>query len=241
MLILIALLFGFLTKSRAATYILISELLLFLVIILFRGFTVPKKITAIFLLLSLFVLLITFLNISGIGNFNIPERNINLSNIARLGSQVTAINIGLKYPISGVGLGQYGFYMPDFMPAWSKISYEMNYWSSPIEGTPWPPVHGLWARVFCETGIIGLILWSSIWISTLISIWKQFLNIRLKDNQTALLLVVLMISIMSFMLIGFISDTFRPMYYWLTLGISWAWLTKIKHENKINQKLVNNT
>jgi len=166
---------------------------------------------------------------------SLSEQNteFQLSNIGRIGSQLAAINMGVSHPFSGIGLGQYGFYMPEYIPTWAWESSEINLWASSSPDTPWAPTQGLWARILAETGFIGLFLWLSVWITVLRSIWKRYFKLRQIDQQNSILALALFISIFGLMLNGFVSDSLRSLSYWITLGVAWAWL--VKFNDKVDQ------
>lgn len=149
----------------------------------------------------------------------------NMSNVARLASQSAAWNIAKDHPIIGVGIGQYGFYMSEYVPWWSYASWEIRNWADSTEGTAWPPVHGLYPRIAAETGFIGLILWLLIWVGMFIKLYSVFKH-ELMYGNIDYLLIALMTSYAGVILAGFNSDTIRFPGYWLILGISFVYLIK---------------
>jgi len=150
---------------------------------------------------------------------NNDDSPYNLSNIARFGSQTAAINMFLSHPIFGVGLGQYGFHMPEFVPDWAYKSEEIILWASGSPDTPWPPVHGLYARILAEVGFFGLAIWLFLWGRILFKLinYSKFLS-----NIDEIMIKSLFISIIGVLLSGFNSDSFRFFGYWILMGISWC-------------------
>lgn len=149
-----------------------------------------------------------------------------MSNIARFGSQIAAINMAQEHPIFGVGLGQYGFYMPDYVPKWATTSDEIKEWMSKEEGTPWPPVHNLYARITAELGFVGLGIWLILWATVLLSCYKRYRLNNQTNGQHDTLGFALMVSIVGVLLSGLNADSFRFFGYWTVLGIAWWYVEK---------------
>lgn len=232
-LIVYALILTFLTYSRTAYFIISFQIFAFFMIIFYKGTHRHRR--QLLWVLIITGLLLGVLIIETNAGDKIVQIYLSLfeqdtefykSNIGRLGSQLTAIKMGLSHPLAGVGLGQYGFYMPDYIPAWALDSREINLWASSSSDTPWPPVHGLWTRILAETGFVGLFLWLSVWISVLIAVWKRYRKLYQIEQQYSILALSLLISILGLMLNGLNMDSLRTLSYWITLGVAWAWLTK---------------
>jgi hypothetical protein len=232
-LIVYALILTFLTYSRTAYFIISFQIFAFFMIIFFKGPHRHRR--QLLWVLIITVLLLGVLIIETNAGDKIVQIYHSLfeqdteyyqSNISRIGSQLTAIKMGLSYPLAGVGLGQYGFYMPDYIPAWALHSSELKLFASSSSDTPWATVHGLWTRILAETGFVGLFLWLSVWISVLIAVWKRYRKLYQIEQQYSILALSLLISILGLMLNGLNMDSLRTLSYWITLGVAWAWLTK---------------
>lgn len=144
------------------------------------------------------------------------------SNVARFGSQAAAWKMAFHQPIFGMGLGQYGFHMSDYISSDAIISSEIRIWLSSLIGTPWPPVHSLYARIAAETGYIGLGLWVFMWLTLLRSIWQR---IRLSSEKDKIMGMILLVSICGTLLVGFNMDTFRFFGYWFLLALGWKYVS----------------
>jgi|GEM_PF-2232884 len=220
-----------LTKSRTGYVVILIECIIF-VYMLFKDVKKIKiKLILFILAFSMIMFGISLKNVkndfseTSINNINITETlqslndSNNLSNIARFGSQKAALRIGIKNPIFGIGIGQYGFYMPNYVDDKTMTSPEILSWMNNADGTTWPPVHGLFARIICENGFVGLVLWLVIWIYVLykcISIVKR--------NDSDYFGISIITSIVGLLFLGFDSDSFRFMGYWITLGIAWFYI-----------------
>lgn len=148
----------------------------------------------------------------------------NLSNVARYGSQVAAIHMGSGNPVFGVGFGGYGFYSIDYMPDWAYQSYEIQEWMTNSIGSKWPPVHGIYSRIFAETGGIGLVLWLLVWITLLRLCYKKIKSRYASHKEIDVLGISLLVSIVGAFLTGFNIDSFRFFEYWITFGVAWYYV-----------------
>jgi O-antigen ligase len=148
----------------------------------------------------------------------------NESNITRIGSQVAAYRIAIDHPVLGVGIGQYGFYMPAYIPPWATASGEIRRWMSFREGTPWPPVHSIYARLAAEAGFIGLGLWLTVWGSLLTGCWRKFRQSSRASGRQDIFGLALFVSMVGVMLSGLNSDSFRFFGYWIIMGLAWRYL-----------------
>ncbi|MEW8956832.1 O-antigen ligase family protein [Clostridium sp.] len=138
----------------------------------------------------------------------------NMSNVARLGLWKAAFKMGVDNPVFGVGLGQYGFNVSNYVDDNAKKSWEVQRWLDPNE-TAWPPAFSIHFRIFAEFGIIGFILWLGIWISLTIQCFIKFIKYRF--DITGMLIITLIAGIM---MSGFNADTFGYFPYWIVLGMS---------------------
>ncbi|MBP2651499.1 MAG: hypothetical protein H6Q74_2324 [Firmicutes bacterium] len=157
----------------------------------------------------------------------------NSSNIARYGSQVTAIRMVLDYPIVGVGLGQFGFYMADYVPSWACYNPEIISYLANIEGTHWPTVHSLYPRIAAELGFPGLFIWLIMW-ANLISgcIRRYYINLKI-GHQTDAMGLTIILSISGVVFSGWNYDSIRFFGYWLMLGFGMYY---INSKTEISQK-----
>ena len=148
------------------------------------------------------------------------------SNVARLGAQMTAINMGKHSPVFGVGLGQYGFNMADYVPEWALDNYEMKRWLSSSADTAWAPVHSIYHRIFAELGLVGIFLWLSMWIWLLIKCCQRFFISTKKYGKPDYFGMALLSSLIGVLMAGLNSDTFRFMGYWFIVAMGLLYLTR---------------
>ncbi|MEI7989580.1 MAG: O-antigen ligase family protein, partial [Chloroflexota bacterium] len=144
-----------------------------------------------------------------------------MSNVSRFGSQQTAYNIGLDHPIIGVGFGQYGFYMPYYLPDYAYNNPEIIIYASFLDNTAWAPAHGLFARLLAEIGFIGLALFVMIWATFLWSCWSTYRVLNKINPGLSSIGLALILSTLGVLMVGFTADTFRFFGYWFTLAVGW--------------------
>ncbi len=139
----------------------------------------------------------------------------------------TGWNIFNDHPLIGVGLGNYGFYFQQYMPAFAsildeprEILFRANYQANN---------KNLWTRLLSETGIIGFI----IYVSWLILLWVQGSELKKKQNQSAIFMGhVLKIALIALIFEGFSIDSFALPYIWIIFGICSASFYVINMESE---------
>ena len=146
----------------------------------------------------------------------------SVSNLSRLGFQVAAFHLFLAHPIFGIGLGQFGFYAAQYLPAWAFQSPEVAPMLT-FPTAPWPTIYSLYGRLAAELGLIGLIGWIGLWLTLA---WRLMIIAR---NRTASAMAVgveypLIASIFGVLTSGIASETFRTPMFWITLGCCCAWI-----------------
>ncbi len=121
------------------------------------------------------------------------------------------------YPLTGVGLGNAGFYFMARMPAAGWGTYELRdviYRASAL-----PNIKSLWVRLLAETGIIGLILFLS-WYYVL---WR---SVRITQHSRSRILQMVslagQLALIAFLVEGFSIDSFALPYLWVITGLSCA-------------------
>ncbi len=146
-----------------------------------------------------------------------------VSNSSRLGMQAAAIRVAASHPVAGVGLGAVAFHFEPFLPGWTLGNPELAEYAADLPGTAWPAVHGLWARLAAETGLIGLAMFAGAWILFLRDMWRRaVLAAAVGRRDGCLLWLALFWSGVGCVVIGFAFDSLRFGGYWLVLGAGWA-------------------
>ena len=143
----------------------------------------------------------------------------DLSNIARYGSQIAALRMFLDNPVFGVGFGMFGFHATDYYPAWAWISMEIINWGTNSIGAPWPPAHGLYARITGELGMFGAALWGIF----LIFVYKESMVCvrEAKDRKESIFYRNCLVSFLGICLCGGNVDAFRYLFMWVLYALIW--------------------
>ncbi len=230
----------YLTFSRTAYYTLVAETLLFVLLVIATKTYLTRKTSFLLFIASaiIFIAVISYdptlerINskaketIVSLVNQNTPHK---ISNVTRLGSAKTGINIGNGNPVFGVGIGQYAFHMPQYVPDWALESYEIIGYLDSSKTNLWIHTHCLFTRIYAETGAIGLLIWLGIWGSITFSLLKRLY--KFTDNDEKLWLTLIFVCLAGVMMQGFNLGSFRFMGYWLLLPVIWVILSHEKFRN----------
>lgn len=149
----------------------------------------------------------------------------NHSNIARLGLQKSAINMGMDNPIIGIGLGQFGFYADQYIEEDARISFEIQRWTNPEEVDFWPPAFALIPRIVAEQGFVG----AAIFIAFLLVTMIKFFVKHVKANENTMEILT-MVSLIGVIVSTFNADTYGLPQLWILLGII-IYLSNKKEKN----------
>lgn len=229
------------TESRLGYMLLIIQIFILLINKLYINSINKKRFKSILMIIPMvtiisgYVLLfpnnIILETIKSLSNFNMNSSNMHqvYSNITRFGAQGTAIKMGLDNPIKGVGFGQYAFNALEYTSEELLLNSEINAALLEEDSSVWAVTHSIHARVFAETGFVGLLLWINTWIYTLIKCIKIYRKnlMRLNDDYIGLALII---SIIGCIIVGFNQESFRFFGYWIILGFSWSYI--IDRNNK---------
>lgn len=150
------------------------------------------------------------------------KTHYHMSNVVRFGMQTAGWRMAFENPLFGVGFGQFGFHMHNYIPLASLTSPEMIDYVFSSQDTPWPPAHGLFHRIAGETGFVGLALWLSVWLSLLWSVWRQC---RLSVKRGNLIDLALFISMVGTFMVGFNTGSIRFFGYWFVIALAWVYLS----------------
>lgn len=225
------------SKSRVGYAIMFFELVVFSFgILVFRMSKQNKKIIISFIgiIITIFIgINITVFNKIGGDQNSVHELSVsgliksltdknNMSNVARLGMQKVAVNIGIDNALVGVGIGQYGFYAKDYVDENALRSNEVQNWINPdTTENSWPPAFSLYARIVAEQGILGIIIWITLIIYTIYSLF-----IKLRTSYNNILGLALMTSFLGVLISSFNADTFAISQLWILIAI----IVKYKNE-----------
>jgi O-antigen ligase len=223
-----ALFMVYLSFSRTSYIIFVIETLLFILLMIRQNslLRLKKRLLVFVCIIIGLVCIVRFIHLpirgtEVIQSLYLKNTSYELSNVGRLGSTVAGLRMGLDHPVAGVGLGQYGFFMPKYIRPWAWKSEEIQRWADKTPSTAWAPVQNIHIRIFAELGIVGLLLWLGIWGTPCFSVYKTGAISASENHEFG---IVLITSLFGSMLSGFNLDSFRFMPYWFLLALIWLWL-----------------
>jgi hypothetical protein len=123
-------------------------------------------------------------------------------------------NIFNQYPWLGVGLGNSGFFFPNFAPAIGWASYEIR---NVLFYLPQlPNVKSLWFRLLSETGLIGFSLFLS-WLFVLYQ--SSRFSQHHQDATIRTFALAGQLALLALIGEGFSIDSFAMPYLWVIAGL----------------------
>ncbi|MBN1596006.1 O-antigen ligase family protein [candidate division FCPU426 bacterium] len=145
------------------------------------------------------------------------------SNLIRLGHMMTSLRIGMAHPVFGAGLGQDGYLFKEYVPQWATY----NWWikkdmEEEMQFKAWPETYSLHTRIIAELGFVGFILWAVFWVALFVehlATVKTFT--RAGEAYPSYFSLALLGSMCSMLCIGLVNGSFRPLGYWITVGLIW--------------------
>jgi hypothetical protein len=127
---------------------------------------------------------------------------------------VTGWHIFNDYPITGVGIGNAGFFFFPRMPAIAWASPEVNLLVN--ASTDLPNIKSFWVRLLAETGIIGFALF----VSWYFLLWRSARAAR-RSRSPVIQVIALagQLALVAFLVEGFSIDSFALPYLWVIAGL----------------------
>ncbi len=229
----------FLSGSRTALIVCIIQLFIFIVLLMRYVYTVGQNVKFLEKIVIASIVILPIIGgvvIEKIGGTisslklekKYRENSLNVSNITRMATQLTAIEIFKEHPVTGVGLGQQGFYYVKNYPDWAvKLSYELRDQYMNPTNPIWPPGYSLYTRLLCETGIIGFFLF----IGT--SLLMGYIGLRrLRQGQEPIVLVMLLSLLAGQLLNSIQFDSLRSIPFWLLVSFMIVVINKKQRSEK---------
>ena len=130
---------------------------------------------------------------------------------------MTGWHIFNDYPLTGVGLGNAGYYYLDHLPTTGWSSYEVR--TIMYREDVLPNIKSLWYRLLAETGIIGF----GLFITWLLVIWISLsASQRSRDDTLRTVSLAGQLALLALVFEGFSIDSFGLPYLSVIAGISAA-------------------
>lgn len=225
--IIFVLILVYLCGSRTALIICLVQLFMFIILLLRYAFDNKSQYKFIERLVVIIIISIPF--IGGIiiektettfNSLTIERTNTkgshNVSNVTRMSTQMTALEVFKKNPLTGVGIGQQGYYLVKMYPDWAvKLSYELREQYMNEKDSTWPPGYSLYTRLLAETGIVGFgLFFSSVFL--LIYVIYQ----KMVKSETSLFFIVILTLFVGGILNAMQFDSFRSISFWFTVSFA---------------------
>lgn len=139
------------------------------------------------------------------------------SNNTRYHGMLAALKLGADNPFFGTGIAQYAFRAGDYV---DKAAVAANpelreYWR---EGRSWPVSYVIYARLFAETGIPGVLIWLGCLFLPAIAVIS-----RLREGGEWAAGTVLLALTVNAAFTGLSQDSFRYLGFWLVPALSYAY------------------
>lgn len=134
-----------------------------------------------------------------------------------------------RYPVTGVGLGNAGFFFEEGIPAYGEQLVEIR--DVLDEANPnFPNPKSLWLRLLAETGIVGLASFL-VWLGVLATggIWLATKGVGMNRAIGVAGLLALLAQAVE----GFSVDTFALPQFWLMMGLLTAAAQRQRHTSRV--------
>ncbi|MBA3669288.1 MAG: O-antigen ligase family protein [Sphingomonas sp.] len=142
----------------------------------------------------------------------------SVSNISRFGFQVAGFNMFVGHPLLGVGLGQFGFHVVEYLPNWIYRSPEITPMIT-YPTAPWPNVYSLYARLGAELGLFGLLGWVLLWVGLAAKLGARARRDASDGAARISLHYPIILNCMGVLVSGIATDTYRTPMIWIALGL----------------------
>ena len=211
---------AFLSGSRAAFFITIIQVVIFLLILLRKSRHSKTFVKTSFsiILTSCIILGIYSKEITGyvkneIQSFKLDDKQHSISNKSRFGIQQAMFKVFLENPITGTGYGLQAFESRKHYPVWAKRdNWEFRVMYLNQNDERFPPGYNIYLRLLSETGFIGFMIFCVLLIQIFLWCYNNL-------NKYNLYSTVILISTIGFSLNWLKMDSFRIYAFWLCLAL----------------------
>jgi hypothetical protein len=153
----------------------------------------------------------------------------SVSDLTRLAYTEASFNMMTDHPLFGLGLGQFAFWLLEYVPSWAYLSYEVANWSSSYPPVHfWPASYTVYGRLAGELGVVGLLFWILLWLGLARKMLTASLDYQRLTGSLPAVSYALVVSCFCVLWSGLTTDTFRSPMIWITLGLSCRYLVEIR-------------
>lgn len=226
---LLFVIFGTLSDSRTAYFIMLAQLLVLFALYLFGTRLGRWASVALLLPLACIIAPPILLYLLGGDLSGLARSTDRISDITRLTAVNAAIDMWGQHPYGGIGFGQYGFYYRSSVNYISTLSWEVNSFLGEARADEFPPSYSLYWRILAETGILGF----SAFYGTM---WAVFLGLaragsRKGRSRTEIdFILSIAVGLVGALLVGLSFDSYRMPFIWIFLGLAAATPEIIRRE-----------
>jgi hypothetical protein len=147
----------------------------------------------------------------------------NTSNISRLGTVVILLDLFRDNPFFGVGMGQYGFYVARYVPAWA-YTFEFKRWIGDVNASFFPSF-AVFARIAGEMGLVGLMIWVGFLAALLQKVWIRVWALYRETGRLPYFGIAITANFFSLGITGLGMASYRVFWIWALLGLAAAYLS----------------
>jgi len=155
----------------------------------------------------------------------------NVSNLSRLASITAAFRMFADNPFFGLGFGQFGFHVTNYMPNWGFYSPEIKAWLFGAGGF-WPAVYSVYARFGADMGVLGLAMWVGVWLWLARAILVETMRYRRRTGELPFAAIPLILSCFGVLLAGIPNDSVRSPMIWVNMGLACRYLVTLRDLKK---------
>jgi len=135
----------------------------------------------------------------------------------RLGMSTAGVSMGQDHPVAGVGLGQFGFNVYNYIPLWGLNPETLGWLSNDL--TAWPSTSNLYTRLLAEVGALGMIAYMALRLVLLLAVARRLLW---RDGETWLRDLAVFSAMTALIVFDFHRDSFVNLDLWAVLGMALA-------------------
>jgi len=213
------------SQSRSIAAIFLIQTLLYIFMYYKMIFKNYKVLLSIVILSSIFIIIgpIILNSIKSLTEFD----STNVSNIIRFYSAYYATQIGFDSPFFGTGIGLSGgemayYYDEKILSVYNAKDWLLNSDSSSI------PVFSLLPKIMAELGIIGLMLYLSIYLKPIWRIRQLQKLYQIPDNIREVGITIITL-VLGLLVASFATDTYYFYGYWVSLAIAYTYVNQLSY------------
>jgi hypothetical protein len=167
----------------------------------------------------------------------------SVSNVSRFGTVSILIDLFKQSPVFGVGMGQYGFYVPHNVPSWA-VNWEFKRWVSDPTASFFPSFSGV-ARLAGEMGSVGLLVWIYFSITLLSKVYEAAFLARDRLGRPPIVGQTIVVGLFSMALFEWSAGGLKGINIWGTFGLAAAYLYQpllleqamTQHKNRFTRRV----